>query len=814
MMNVDSGASRIWQLSDGHPATWIFPGLPADSVNQYVDFLHEFECDPLPVQAELWISADTDFRVWLNGRLIGDGQYSDYPNDKTHERFSLGDSLVNGRNRLAMTVFYNGRTSSVYERGEPGVIFEVRAGNRVLASSGTATRCRLNLCYHSGPIAIVSGQLAYTFGYDARGEDGFQQAGCSPDCTWRVILDTESTVPEKRATLRSRPVPRLIDGGCTEARLVEVGRFRYDMGRAESLYGSAPVIQTLAGLDLADGTTVSTGRQMHDAQLQAELPVPFIGVREGEVVDQRGSGLCINVDTVDGMDGVYSVLDLGREEVGYLELDIDAPEGTIVDIGYGEHLDDGRVRTFVGGRSFAGRYICRGGRQRFDHQFLRWAGRYLQVHVHACVFSLHQLALRRCEYPVVPKGMIQTHSDLHARIIDTGRRTLQLCMHEHYEDSPWREQALYANDARTQALCGYYAFGETAMPAASMALLGKGLRDDGFINLTAPAKPPVTIPSFTFAWILAVRDYHLYSGDDRLSRQFLPQICSMLERFLDERKRGLLPLRQMKGIWHFYDWSADMSGYTEDDFAKGLESDLPLNSYFILALEAAVEMLGWCGQYDGAEFAKAADALRGAAAERFWDSGDVAFRTHEYTTRLAALTQALAILAGVGDASMRASALERLSRPDSGLLEPGLSQSYYTFEALMTRKDRYGADVLRRIENTWGAMLDAGATTFWETINGASDFHNAGSLCHGWSAVPVYVLFHDVLGVRPLEPGFRTFAVDPLWQAVGAGSGCVPVPGGEIKVSWTHGGLRQMELLVAAPDGLTHQNGKCEASNE
>ena len=37
-------------------------------------------------------------------------------------------------------------------------------------------------------------------------------------------------------------------------------------------------------------------------------------------------------------------------------------------------------------------------------------------------------------------------------------------------------------------------------------------------------------------------------------------------------------------------------------------------------------------------------------------------------------------------------------------------------------------------------MLDAGATTFWETEKGATDFDGAGSLCHGWSALPIYYL--------------------------------------------------------------------------
>jgi len=35
-------------------------------------------------------------------------------------------------------------------------------------------------------------------------------------------------------------------------------------------------------------------------------------------------------------------------------------------------------------------------------------------------------------------------------------------------------------------------------------------------------------------------------------------------------------------------------------------------------------------------------------------------------------------------------------------------------------------------------MLYAGATSFWETEMGEADFSGAGSLCHGWSAAPVY----------------------------------------------------------------------------
>ena len=48
--------------------------------------------------------------------------------------------------------------------------------------------------------------------------------------------------------------------------------------------------------------------------------------------------------------------------------------------------------------------------------------------------------------------------------------------------------------------------------------------------------------------------------------------------------------------------------------------------------------------------------------------------------------------------------------------------------------------IVKDIEEKYGYMLENGATTFWETIGGSADFDGAGSLCHGWSALPVYWL--------------------------------------------------------------------------
>ena len=81
-----------------------------------------------------------------------------------------------------------------------------------------------------------------------------------------------------------------------------------------------------------------------------------------------------------------------------------------------------------------------------------------------------------------------------------------------------------------------------------------------------------------------------------------------------------------------------------------------------------------------------------------------------------------------------------------------LSYSLFKYEALL--QDPANTDaVFREIARRWGSMLFQGATTFWEVDEGAPAFDRAGSLCHGWSAIPLYLYGAYGLGIRPEAPG-------------------------------------------------------------
>jgi hypothetical protein len=78
---------------------------------------------------------------------------------------------------------------------------------------------------------------------------------------------------------------------------------------------------------------------------------------------------------------------------------------------------------------------------------------------------------------------------------------------------------------------------------------------------------------------------------------------------------------------------------------------------------------------------------------------------------------------------------------DTGLyvIPNTLSMNSFRFDALL-REDRtkYAPVILGELDRDYLYMLRNGATTFWETIQGSADFSDAGSLCHGWSALPIY----------------------------------------------------------------------------
>jgi len=766
-----------WILTAASQEAWIWPAIDRQE-NQFVEFRHVFtltesSADELR-DALLELSVDTNYVAWLNGRCIGQGQYRDYPDRKIFDALEVGQHLRPGLNVLGVLAYHQLRNSSVYCPGDPGLIYRLRAGAspKPVIFSGTQTLWRQCPTYVSGTLPVISSQLSFTFIYDARRQDNWRDDRYEPDAAWQAITPAEQSKPEHRRTIQPRPVQRLVTHPPVATRLVQRGRF---------------------------------AQPEHDPSLSAaQLMQEAILIPDGE-------------QSPHAIAGRYELHDMGREEAGLLDLEITAPAGTIIDIGYGEHLDDGRVRTAIGTRNFASRYICRQGRQQFTHAITRWAGRYLQVHVYgdADPVQIHHVSLRPQYYPAKHRAAFETASPRLNQIHETSVRTLELCRHEHYEDCPWREQALYSNDMRNQAIVGYYCFGDYDFTAASLELLRQSLREDGYLSLTAPTATKLTIPTFTFSWILAAAEHLLYSGDYGVARRNYETIAHILNRRISELQDHLLPQPSGKDYWNFYDWAPGLSGTGEDanphaNKDEGLQPRSAItNLYLCLSLDRA----GWLAE----ELGDAAQAqawrdeaahMRKAIHPAFWNEQAQAYQLNELDREnsspnaalpaLAELTQSLALLAGVPDVSLAQSLRRRLAKGEPAWVPATLSQMFHKFEALLMERETYLPAVMQLIEKDWGYMLDRGTTSWWETLRGGDDFSGAASLCHGWSAVPPYFYYRYLLGIEPVAPGYKTCHVRPLTHLLSEVNATAATPQGLIRLRWQQGG----EVHIVLPEGI------------
>ena len=105
------------------------------------------------------------------------------------------------------------------------------------------------------------------------------------------------------------------------------------------------------------------------------------------------------------------------------------------------------------------------------------------------------------------------------------------------------------------------------------------------------------------------------------------------------------------------------------------------------------------------------------------------------------LGNALAILCGAAEGEAARAIAEVLRNAESDLTEITLSMKCFKYDALLLVDEaKYAPYVIEDIKRIYLGMLDAGATSVWETEKGAADFGGAGSLCHGWSALPVYYI--------------------------------------------------------------------------
>lgn len=428
-----------------------------------------------------------------------------------------------------------------------------------------------------------------------------------------------------------------------------------------------------------------------------------------------------------------TIIDMGRETAGFLELDFNSSCKQKILFAYGEHLKDGGVRRVIGGdREFSVEYVAKEGANVYINPFRRIAGRYIEIFSESPL-DVKYVGIRPVNYPI--KAVEKKFEDpLWQKIYDVSVDTLRLCMHEHYEDCPWREQSLYTMDSRNQMLCGYYAFegGNYDYARHNLLLISKGLREDGLLSICFPSGLDVPIPFFSMMYISQVSEYVEYSKDKTILNEVGDAVKTILNTFRSKIEKNGLIKSFSYPYWNFYEWADESDNEwqihrkADDDSEEGY--DLILNCAYVYAARAYEKLFG-----DKIDCENTIKAIK----DSFFDNG--AFKLSTKTNRYSQLGTAFAILIGLGDEKIAESIVN-----DKNMIKATLSMRAFVYDALLSFKGKYEKYVLNDIEINYKKMLDAGATSFWETEKGSEEFGGAGSLCHGWSAIPVY--YFSILG--------------------------------------------------------------------
>ncbi len=431
--------------------------------------------------------------------------------------------------------------------------------------------------------------------------------------------------------------------------------------------------------------------------------------------------------------GVY---DLGRETCGYVKIEVECQEPCTVNVSYGEYLDEGKVPRFIPGgyqnlgRDFSFDFVCQKGVNSFEQFFVRMAGRYLAVESDKKI-KIKTLGVLPYSYPVTEKDPPFTLAGLDKNIYDVCVRTLRLCMHEHYEDCPWREQALYVLDSRNQMLCGYYAFKEYDFQRANLVFISKGKRADGFLELTYPAVNTPAIPFFTVMYPVAVGEYIQRTGDISILDETWETIENIFRIFTDRIDEKNLLKNFDEPFWNFYEWSKGSDNEHELDLgAERVERhDLILNCAYLYMAAHYQNM----ANLRGVTADCGAEKVKTAIKETFYDKKRGFYCLSDVGEKLySQLGNAFACLVGLGDEK-----ITNALKEDKTLITATLSMQSYVYDALLSVDKDNAYYVLNDIRKNYKEMLDAGATSFWETLEGMA-FSKACSLCHGWSAMPIY----------------------------------------------------------------------------
>lgn len=490
------------------------------------------------------------------------------------------------------------------------------------------------------------------------------------------------------------------------------------------------------------------------------------------------------------------IVDFGRELSGFVEFDIDSAKDVILDFYFFESMHDGIIED-TNGLNNTLRYVTREGRQLY-RSFVRRGFRYVMITIRNLKRPLkfYSIKTHLATYPVVELGSFHSSDYLLNRIWEVSQHTERLCMEDTYVDCPAYEQTFWVGDSRNEALINYYTFGAYPLSRRCLRLVPKSLYRSILPESQVPSGWQNILTAWTLFWMSACKEYYLFTGDKDFLDEIYPSLMKTVknfERFINEK--GLLEIT----AWNMLDWAP------MDTPDSGIVTHQ--NALLVKALRDVAYISDVLGRTEDKDYLlHFADNLKESINKYLWDDESKAYIDSIHTDGqtfkvISQQTNTIVYLCDCAEGERKELLEKYLINPPEHFVKIGSPfMSFFYFEAL-TKINKIGK-ILEDIRRDWGLMLDYGATTCWETFIGFMKDRLTRSHCHAWSSAPGYFLPAYVLGVRPLEPGFRKVLIQPNLCGLKWARGTVPTPHGVIDIS-----VREendsLEVKLKLPEGIS-----------
>ncbi|MCU1550641.1 MAG: hypothetical protein JWR36_1201 [Glaciihabitans sp.] len=762
-----------------------------------VQYRRSFDLDEVPASAPARLTADSRYVLFVNGAEVGRGPIRSQPRRLRYDEYDIAPFLAQGRNTISVLVTYYGHANAFWQPAPASgglgtdalLVFEAKLGSELLVSD-TSWKVHRSEAWKAFEQADIDGVPVESL--DARLLPSDWTDSSFDDTSWvdATVVATSHIGGFARSQPPTDPYGALLERG----------------------------IGALAGPIVSATSLTDSSTRDRPGEWSTDHPSDRVRQVLDAAVPAVPSTLPVNAKLTPGTLQHISV-DFGRITAGFVEVELDAPAGTFVELHYREYSFDSGVALMSAPRT-SGRYITRGTDDTYSALELNGL-RYLHLVIHAeaeAEIAVRAIRVREFSYPWQGEAFFRSNDDEINALYTAGRRTVAMNSFDAFTDCPTREQRAWVGDGVVHQMVHLTTNADWRL-ARNYITLGDSPRADHMLPMSVvgeiEAGGATTIPDWSLHWIHGVHNLMMFEGATDELLAVLPTVEKVLrwyEPYVDEH--GTI---SDVPEWNLVDWASV--------FSTGRSSIL--TALWARGLAEYAEICEIIGNAASARWARAHWTAAQKGFEDFWDEARGTYVDHFVDgERMPAASQAAgatAIVSGLAPRERWSRVIDTITNPetlvvrswiggnDGGydmqkmgdqargiqttdwdvdrevvLAEPFFS---YVIHDAVAEAGR-GGDLVTLVRR-WSQFLVDGYDTFGECWGW-------GTPVHGWSSTPTRDLTSYVLGIRPSAPGYTRARVAPAPGPLTELAGSVPTPHGTISVA-----LRDGEATVVSPVPFT-----------